>query len=126
MAIQTGKSLKDEKRLKHVVDSYYMKSPAEMDAAFKDVPEALENTVEIAKRCNVKLKLEQTYLPKYQVPDGETLDTYIEKLVAGGLERRFKELAARGVAFDPDQYRERCKTELAVIQKMGFSGYFLI
>jgi DNA polymerase-3 subunit alpha len=126
MAIQTGKSLKDEKRLKHVVDSYYMKSPAEMDQAFKDVPEALENTVKIAKQCNVKLKLDQTYLPNYKVPEGETLDTYIEKLIAGGLERRFKHFAERGIVFDPDRYRERCKVELAVIQKMGFSGYFLI
>src|ERR1044071_5812839 len=120
MAIQTGKSLKDEKRLKHVVDSYYMKSPAEMEAAFKDVPEAVENSVSIANRCNVKLKLDQTFLPTYKVPEGETLDSYIGKLVSDGLERRFKELAIRGLKFDPDQYRERCKTELAVIQKMGF------
>jgi DNA polymerase III subunit alpha len=83
MAIQTGKSLKDEKRLKHVVDSYYMKSPAEMEAAFKDCGDAIENTWKIAERCNVKLKLDQTFLPNYKVPDGETLDTYIEKLVAG-------------------------------------------
>ncbi len=126
MAIQTGKSLKDEKRLKHVVDSYYMKSPAEMDTAFKDVPEAIENTAAIAARCNVKLKLDQTFLPTYKVPDGETLDSYIGVLIEKGLERRFHEYAGRGIAFDPDQYRERCKTELAVIQKMGFSGYFLI
>ncbi|HEY1558989.1 MAG TPA: DNA polymerase III subunit alpha [Kofleriaceae bacterium] len=126
MAIQTGKSLKDEKRLKHVVDSYYMKSPGEMDAAFKDCGEAIENTEAIAKRCNVTLDLDRTFLPNYKVPDGESLDSYIAKLVAQGLERRFRELAERGVAFDPDQYRERCKTELAVIQQMGFSGYFLI
>jgi DNA polymerase-3 subunit alpha len=126
MAIQTGKSLKDEKRLKHVVDSYYMKSPAEMDAAFKDVPEAIENTEKIAKQCEVKLKLEQTYLPKYKVPDGETLDSYIAKLVAAGLDRRFRELTEREIKFDADVYRERCKHELGVIQKMGFSGYFLI
>ena len=126
MAIQTGKSLKDEKRLKHVVDSYYMKSPSEMDSAFKDVPEAIENTAKIAEQCNVKLKLDQTFLPKYKVPDGETLDSYIEKLIQQGLERRFREFSERGVAFDPDRYRERCKIELAVIQKMGFSGYFLI
>jgi DNA polymerase-3 subunit alpha len=126
MAIQTGKSLKDEKRLKHVVDSYYLKAPSEMEGAFKDVPEAIENTVKIAAECNVKLKLDQTYLPKYKVPDGETLDSYIEKLVDQGLQRRFRELAERGVKFDPDQYRERCKRELGVIQKMGFSGYFLI
>jgi len=126
MAIQTGKSLKDEKRLKHVVDSYYMKSPAEMEAAFKDVGDAIENTAKIAAECNVKLKLDQTYLPKYKVPDGETLDTYIAALIDKGLERRFREFSDRGVSFDPDRYRERCKTELAVIQKMGFSGYFLI
>jgi len=126
MAIQTGKSLKDEKRLKHVVDSYYMKSPAEMDSAFKDVPEAIENTAKIAAECNVKLKLDQTYLPKYKVPDGETLDTYLTTIIEKGLERRFREFSDRGVAFDPDKYRERVKTELAVIQKMGFSGYFLI
>jgi DNA polymerase III subunit alpha len=126
MAIQTGKSLKDEKRLKHVVDSYYMKSPAEMDLAFKDVPEAVENTAAIAARCNVKLKLDQTFLPTYKVPEGQTLDSYIAHLIDKGLERRFREYTARGIAFDVDQYRERCKTELAVIQKMGFSGYFLI
>ncbi|MBX3158289.1 MAG: DNA polymerase III subunit alpha [Deltaproteobacteria bacterium] len=126
MAIQTGKSLKDEKRLKHVVDSYYMKSPSEMEAHFKDVPDAIENTALIAERCNVKLKLDQTYLPQYKVPDGETLDTYIGQIVDKGLDRRFREFSSRGVAFDPDKYRERCKIELGVIQKMGFSGYFLI
>src|SRR5579863_5588182 len=120
-AIQTGKSLKDEKRLKHVVDSYYMKSPAEMNDAFKDCGEALENAEAIAKRCDVKLKLDQTFLPQYKVPDGETLDSYIAKLVEQGLERRFREFSVRGIAFDPDQYRERCKRELGVIQQMGFS-----
>ncbi len=126
MAIQTGKSLKDEKRLKHVVDSYYMKSPSEMDTHFKDVPEAIENTLAIAARCNVKLKLDQTYLPNYKVPEGETLDTYISALIDKGLERRFREMTARGIKFDVDEYRERCRVELGVIQKMGFSGYFLI
>jgi DNA polymerase-3 subunit alpha len=126
MAIQTGKSLKDDKRLKHSVDSYYLKSPAELNAEMRDCPEALENTVRIAQQCNVKLKLDQTFLPTYKVPDGETLDTYIGTLVDQGLHRRFTELAELGKTFDPDQYRERCKLELGVIQKMGFSGYFLI
>ena len=84
MAIQTGKSLKDEKRLKHMVDSYYMKSPEEMNQAFKDVPEAIENTEAIAKRCNVKLKLDQTFLPTYKVPEGQTLDSYISLLIEKG------------------------------------------
>jgi len=126
MAIQTGKSMKDDKRLKHTVDSYYLKSPAEMNEAFRDVPEALENTVSIAARCDVKLKFDQTYLPKYKVPEGYDLDSYLGEIVDKGLERRFNELAARGVSFDPDKYRERCDVELGVIRKMGFSGYFLI
>ncbi len=126
MAIQTGKSLKDEKRLKHQVDSYYLKSPSEMDAHFKDVEEAIANTEAIAAKCNVKLKLDQTFLPTYKVPEGETLDTYMTKIVEGGLDRRFREFTARGQVFDPDLYRERCKTELGVIQNMGFPGYFLI
>ncbi|HEY1815240.1 MAG TPA: DNA polymerase III subunit alpha [Kofleriaceae bacterium] len=126
MAIQTGKSLKDEKRLKHVVDSYYMKSPSEMDAAFKDVSEAIENTAKIAAECNVKLKLDQTFMPKYKVPEGHDLDTYLADIIWKGLDRRFGELRERGLAFDPDQYRERVTREMGVIQKMGFSGYFLI
>ncbi|MBA3451578.1 MAG: DNA polymerase III subunit alpha, partial [Deltaproteobacteria bacterium] len=126
MAIQTGKSLKDEKRLKHQVDSYYMKSPSEMDAHFKDVEQAIANTEKIAAMCNVKLKLDETFLPTYKVPPDETLDSYIGKLVKDGLERRFREMAERGFKFDVDQYRERCRTELLVIQKMGFSGYLLI
>ncbi len=126
MAIQTGKSLKDEKRLKHITNSYYLKSPSEMEAHFKDIPEAIENTVNIAKRCNVKLKLDQTYLPKYKVPEGESLDTYFAQIVEKGLERRFREMTARGKKFNVDEYRARVLTEIAVIQKMTFSGYFLI
>jgi DNA polymerase-3 subunit alpha len=126
MAIQTGKTLNDEKRLKHVVDSYYMKSPSEMDAAFKDVSEAIENTAKIAAECNVKLKLDQTHMPQFKVPEGHDLDTYISDIIDKGLERRFGELRDRGLAFDPDEYRARVKRELGVIQKMGFSGYFLI
>ncbi len=126
MAIQTGKTLNDEKRLKHVVDSYYMKSPSEMADAFKDVDEAIANTEKIAAECNVKLKLDQTHMPQYKVPEGHDLDTYIADIIWKGLERRFGELAERGLKFDPDVYRERVTREMGVIQKMGFSGYFLI
>ncbi len=126
LAIQTGKSLSDERRLKHTVDSYYLKPPSEMNSAFMDVPQALENTVAIAKRCNVKLDLGKTYLPKYGVPEGHSLDSYITDVVVRGLDRRFTHFTAIGTAFDPDAYRERCKVELAVIQKMAFSSYFLI
>jgi len=126
MAIQTGKSLTDEKRMKHTVDSYFLKSPGEMNEDFMSVPQALESTVAIAKRCKVKLDLGKTFLPKYGVPEGHTLDSYIGDVAGRGLEKRFAYLAARGRKFDVDQYRARLATELAVIQKMGFSGYFLI
>ncbi|HVV87762.1 MAG TPA: DNA polymerase III subunit alpha, partial [Kofleriaceae bacterium] len=126
MAIQTGKSLNDERRLKHQVDSYYLKSPAEMNTDFMSVPQALESTVAIAKRCNVKQKFGENYLPKYQAPDGESVDDAIVRVVERGLERRFAHFRKVGLAFDADQYRERCKRELGVIQKMGFSSYFLI
>jgi len=126
MAIQTGKSVKDEKRLRHSVDSYFLKSPGEMNADFMNVSEAMENAAAIAKRCNVKLDLGKSLLPTYKVPDGHTLDSYIGDVVARGLDKRFARFHKIGTKFDPDAYRERAKVELAVIQKMGFSGYFLI
>ena len=126
MAIQTGKSLKDEKRLKHVVDSYYMKSESEMNEAFKDIGDAMENASRIAAQCNVKLKLDQTHMPQYKVPEGESLDTYLSNIIWKGLDRRFKELGERGLKFDVDIYRARVEREMGVIQTMGFSGYFLI
>ena len=126
MCIQQGKTLNDPGRLEHRTPAYYIQPPHEFNKKFSDVPEALENTVRIAKRCNVELELGKTYLPKYKVPDGYDLDSYVRKVAADGLERRFAEKHARGEKFDPDQYRERLRIELEVIVKMGFSGYFLI
>ncbi|HEU5056539.1 MAG TPA: DNA polymerase III subunit alpha, partial [Kofleriaceae bacterium] len=126
MAIQSGKTIADEKRLKHTTDAYFIKSAAEMTAPFRDVPQALESTVEIARRCDVKLELDNPRLPNFKVPEGHTLDSYLEAQVEKGLERRFREKAAQGVVFDADEYRARCRTELDVIERMQFSGYFLI
>ena len=126
LSIQTGKTTGDEKRLRHTVDEYFIKSPAQMNDAFMDCPQALESTVDIAKKCNVELDLGQTYLPDYAVPDGHDLESYLDKVANDGLEARFRELTERGRAFDPDQYRARLSHELAVIKKMGFPGYFLI
>jgi DNA polymerase-3 subunit alpha len=126
MCIQQGKTLNDPGRLEHRNPSYYIQSPEEFNQKFSDVPEALENTVKIANRCNVELELGKTYLPTYKVPEGFDLDSYMRKVAADGLEKRFAELSGRGVKFDPDQYRERLRRELDVIVKMGFSGYFLI
>src|SRR5258706_9752513 len=126
MCIQQGKTLNDPGRLEHRTPSYYIQSPDEFNAYFKDIPEALENTVRIAKLCNVDLDLGKTYLPKYQVPDGYDLESYTRKVAVDGLEARFAELRERGFAFDVDLYRERLAREIDVICKMGFAGYFLI
>ncbi len=126
LSIQTGKTASDEKRLRHVVDEYFIKSPAEMAQAFHDCPEALENAAAIAGRCNVELDLGNTYLPQYKVPDGFDLDTYLERVILDGLDARYKAMAAVGQSFEVDEYRVRAYHELGVIKKMGFSGYFLI
>ncbi|RMH42146.1 MAG: DNA polymerase III subunit alpha [Deltaproteobacteria bacterium] len=126
LCIQSGKTTADEKRLRHTVDSYFIKSPEQMNAAFRHIPEALENTVAIARRCNVELELNQTYLPQYRVPEGHDTVSYFREVVDKGLERRFEEMRRRGKAFDPDQYRERIAHELRIIEQMGFPGYFLI
>ncbi len=126
ICIQTGKTIRDEKRLRHTVDAYFLKSPEQMAASFRDVPEAIENTIAIAKKCNVELTLGNTMLPEYRVPDGLTRESYLEQIVWKGLEGRFAQFERHGRVFDPDEYRERCKTELAVIKSMGFAGYFLI
>ncbi|MFO0573994.1 MAG: DNA polymerase III subunit alpha [Polyangia bacterium] len=126
MAIQQGRTLADEKRLKHDVSSYYIKTPAEFNQHFHDMPEALENTIKIARECQVDLKLGKPMLPRYRVPEGFDIPTYFRKVSEEGLERRFAEFSALGKKFDPDQYREQLAREIEVIVKMDFPGYFLI
>ena len=126
MAIQQGRTLADEKRLKHDVSSYYLKSPAEFNAHFMDIPEALENTVKIARECNVELSLGKPMLPRYRVPEGYDIPTFFKKISEEGLERRFQEFRMLGKVFDADRYRVQLATEVEVIVKMDFPGYFLI
>ncbi|MFI5289639.1 MAG: DNA polymerase III subunit alpha, partial [Polyangia bacterium] len=126
MCIQQNKTVNDKDRLEHRTPSYYIQPPAEFNKKFQDIPEALENTVKIAKRCNVELELGKTYLPTYKIPDGYSLDSYVRKVAEDGLNARLSEQHRKGFKLDPDQYRERLLRELDVICKMGFSGYFLI
>src|SRR5438552_1939513 len=88
--------------------------------------EAVHNTWQIAKLCNVEIPLGKMQLPKFQPPEGETLDSFIQRRAREGLDRRFIELSKTGRPIDTDVYRERLERELSVILKMGFSGYFLI
>ncbi len=125
VCIATGRVLDDPKRPRDHSPEQYLKSPGEMAALFPDLPEALRNTVELAKRCNFELKLGTYYLPDFPVPDGYTLNSWIGEQARAGLEKR---LAKHGLALELDDadYLSRLKTELGVIEAMGFPGYFLI
>src|SRR5436309_12649370 len=133
MAIASGRTFDDPKRMRHDTEELYIKSPQEMYAALEAVTgvgdewkEAVNNSWLIAERCNVDLNLKDKHLPKFQVPDGETHDSYLQRRAREGLDQRFEEIARAGRRVDTDGYRERVERELGVIIKMGFSGYFLI
>ncbi|MEJ7728327.1 MAG: DNA polymerase III subunit alpha [Polyangiaceae bacterium] len=105
----------------------FLKPPDEMTHLFRDHPEAIRNTLQIAERCQgLKLKLGQPMLPTFAVPEGFDTDSYFRHVSRGGLARRFSEMAERGERVDEGAYRQRLETELDVIVQMRFPGYFLI
>ncbi len=120
VCIQTGYVLADPGRPRLYSEQQYLRSPAEMAALFADLPEALENTVEIARRCHLALSLGDTHLPDYVVPGGAAPNDYLRTQSEEGLAARFP-----GPVPVP-AYAERLATELDVICRMGFAGYFLI
>jgi len=123
VCIQRGRVLDDPNRPRDYSEQQYLRTPQEMAVLFADLPEALANSVEIAKRCNVELALGESYLPEYEVPDGLTICEYLEQQSRQGLIWR---LGIDDFEKVPAVYRERLQTELDVIQHMGFPGYFLI
>ncbi len=124
LCIQTGKTIFDEKRLKFSTDQLYVKTPEEMYESLPGMEDALRNTRIIADRCHVELTFGKYYLPRFNPPDGYTLDEYLRKKAEEGFERRIKE--GRIPRDKLDLYRERLEKELSLIKEMGFSGYFLI
>lgn len=118
MCIQMQKTVDDEDRMSFGTNEFYIKSPEEMEALFGYVPEALENTVRIAERCQVDFDFNTRHLPSYDVPDGMTAPEYLNKLCREGLERRYEKVTP--------ELCERLDYELSVINKMGFVDYFLI
>ena len=120
VCIQGGVLLSDPKRLKNYTDKQYLKSPVEMQELFKDMPEVIQNSEEIAKRCNLKLELGKAFLPKFAVPIHLSTEDHLCQLALEGLANRFKHQTVS------DNYHQRLMTELAVINQMGFAGYFLI
>lgn len=119
LCIQTGSRLDDEKRLRFSSDEFYFKSAEEMQRAFARYPEAVENTLRVAERCQVEMEFGRILLPHYPVPEGRTEAAYLRELCEQGLARRY------GVAPAPE-VRERLEMELGVIEQMGFPPYFLI
>jgi len=134
VAIGEGKALDDPRRENKYTEEQYLKSPTEMAELFADIPEALENSVMIARRCSVDVRLGEIFLPEFAIPDGMTQDEFFRKISHDGLTERldvlypleryprdgedYREIDAR--------YRERLEFELNIIIQMGFPGYFLI
>jgi DNA polymerase-3 subunit alpha len=118
--------LADAARKRRYTREQFLRTPAQMSELFADLPEALANSVEIARRCSLPLKLGTSRLPVFPVPDGSPVEDYIRSTASAGLAARMVAKAAGAVAGVPDQYTARLKRELDVICSMGFSGYFLI
>ena len=128
VCIARGEVLADKGRAKLYSREQYFKSPEEMISLFADVPSAIANTVEIAKRCNLEGVLSKPQLPLFPTPDGMSLDDYIDQLSHEGLEQRLEFLYPDKEQRDKERprYEERLQFELGIIKKMGFPGYFLI
>lgn len=118
MCIQMEKKVDDPDRMKFETEEFYIKSPEEMTSLFEYVPQAIENTEKIAKRCNVDFDFGTRHLPAYAVPDGKDAFEYLRELCQSGLEKRYSPVS--------DELQKRLDYELGVIKSMGFVDYFLI
>jgi len=130
VCVNQGRILVDKHRPRDYSEEQYFKSSEEMEKLFSDVPGALENSVEIAKRCNVTLNLGNNFLPDFPVPHGQSMDEYFRQLSYEGLNKRLQQLFGNldSAAYRENEktYRQRLAIELDVIIQMGFPGYFLI
>lgn len=118
LCIQTGKKVDDEDRMRYEGGQYYLKSPDEMALLFPYAEEAIENTGKIAERCNVEIEFGVQKLPKFEVPEEYTSESYLRHLAYEGLEKRYEPVT--------DSLKERLEYELSTIEKMGYVDYFLI
>ena len=130
LCIQTGKTMSDGSRMKFATDQFYFKTAVEMAEVFRELPDAIERTVTIADRCNVKIQRVGNPFPEFKVPEGHTTDSYFEKVASEGFQSRapvLERLAKEGRLRHPiADYQRRLSDEIAMIQKMRFAGYFLI
>ena len=118
LCIGTGSNMDDENRMRFENDEFYMKTEEEMREVMRDFPEACDNTVELAEKCNVELERD-SILPRFPLPEGETEESWFRKRVNEGLEKRY------GTPV-PSEVRERADYEMSVIIQQGFPAYFLI
>ncbi|KGE04491.1 DNA polymerase III subunit alpha [Pseudohaliea rubra] len=126
VCIGEGRTLDDKRRVRRYRAQQYLRSPAEMAELFSDLPEALENTVAIAQRCNFVIELGKPCLPDYPVPEGLSMDAFFRHLSFEGLAMRLAKLGLAGNREAEARYRQRLEHELDTIIQMGFPGYFLI
>lgn len=119
LCIQTGRTIEDENAMEFGSEEFYFKSEEEMRALFPDVPEAADNTVKIAQRCQVELEFGKTKLPAFFTPDGSDNLEFFRRLCQEGLIRRYGE-------DPPQEYRDRLEYEICVISQMGYVNYYLI
>src|SRR5690606_34026300 len=129
VCIHDGRVLNDPRRPRRYSEEQYLKTPAEMRELFADVPEAIDNTLAIARRCGFQLRLGEYFLPDFPVPAGHSIDSWLREQARQGLERRLQKLLdanAPDYAERRKAYEERLEIELDVIVQMGFPGYFLI
>lgn len=122
ICIQTQKNVYDEDRMKYEGGQFYVKSPEEMEEVFHYIPEAIHNTEEIARRCNVEIEFGKYHLPQYPVPEGYTSLSYLNKLCEDGFKKRYE----GATEATETMLRERLKYETDTITSMGFVDYFLI
>ena len=118
VCIQTGKTVDDEDRMRFESQEFYLKSPKEMQELFASYPDAIENTVKIAKRCNVDFDFDSIHLPQYDVPEGYTPSEYLRHLCSEGVRSKYNPVT--------DEVQERLEYELNTIEQMGYVDYFLI
>ena len=126
VCIHNGYVLNDPKRPRLYSAEQYLKTPEQMAELFHDLPEALQNSANIAKRCNLELQFGDYHLPEFPVPEGFDQAGWLRREAQEGLDKLVNDSKTSGSDFDPEQYRRRLDMELDVITDMGFPGYFLI
>lgn len=126
VCINQGRVLSDTRRPQLYSEQQYLRSVEEMEELFADVPAAITNSVEIAKRCNVTMEFGKNVLPEFPIPDDRSPDEFLRDQAVAGLQQRLQHSKPGVESKEPAEYQQRLDIELKVIERMGYSGYFLI